>query len=200
VAGAGLSLDQTALRGNYSENGSVLLVTGDSVVRVQNSLIAGNDSHNNDLVRVLDGSSLAINSSTIAGNATGPVLLRLFSDNGANNLALFNSIVWQPGTTVLVGTPVDTVNSVCVNAHETESIVAVDDAPGFVDEAAGDYRLLASSANIDACADPFGVTTVDLLGRIRPADVGGDEGAGIFDRGAYELPDEIFADGFDIVI
>ncbi len=198
VAGAALSLDQTVLRGNYSANGSVLLVSAGSVARVQNSLIAENDAHQNDLVRVLDGSSLAMNESTIVGNATGSVLLRLFSDNGANHLALINSIVWEPGTTVLAATPVDTVSSVCVNAHETESIVAVDHAPGFVDEAAGDYRLLASSANIDACADPFGVPTVDILGRLRPADLGGDQGTGIFDRGAYELPDLIFADGFEV--
>ena len=196
VLDAGLSLDQTALRGNYSENGSVLLFTAGSVARVQNSLIAGNDAHNNNLVRVLDGSSLAVNSSTIAGNATGSTVLRLFSDSGANTLALFNSIIWQPETTVLVATPVDTITSVCVNAHETESIVAVDHDPGFVDAAAGDYRLLASSANIDACADPFSATTIDLLGRLRPTDLGEDHGDGDFDRGAYELPDLIFADGF----
>ena len=198
VTGAGLSLAQTALRGNDSGNGSVLLISTGSVARVQSSLIVGNDANQNDLVRVLDGSSLAITESTIAGNATGSVLLRLFSDNGANHVSLINSIVWEPGTTVLAATPADTVSSVCVNAHETESIIAVDHAPGFVDEAAGDYRILASSANIDACADPFGVPTVDLLGRLRPADLGGVAGTGIFDRGAYELPDLIFADGFEL--
>ena len=199
VSNAALALDQTVLRGNFAANGSVLLILGDSVARVQNSLIEGNDSNHNDLVRVLDGSSLALNSSTIVGNATGSTLLHLFSDGGANNLALFNGIIWQPGTVVLEATPIDSVNSVCMNAHETGSIIAVDHDPGFVDAAAGDYRLLASSANIDACADPFSVTTVDLLGRLRPADLGEDNGDGDFDRGAYELPDLIFADGFDVL-
>ena len=199
VANAGLALNQTVLRGNFAGNGSLLLLTGDSVARVQNSLIEGNDTNHNDLVRMLDGSSLALNSSTIAGNATGPVLLRLFSDNGANNLALFNSIIWQPDTTVLAATPADTVNSVCMNAHETESIDAVDHDPGFIDALASDYRLLSTSQNIDACADPFSEETDDLLGWVRPVDLGPDHGDGDFDRGAYELGDRIFADGFDVL-
>ncbi len=200
VAGASLTLLQTLVSANYSEGGSVLLVHDGSVVRIENSLIAANDANGFNLVRVIDGSSLAINSSTIAGNATGATLVRLFSDGGANNLFLGNSIVWQPDTTVLQDTLIDTVTSTCMNAHENLSIIAQTHDPGFVDAADGDYRLHAGSANIDACTDPFALQTVDILGRWRPTDLGPDHGSGDFDRGAYELPDRIFADGFDAAL
>lgn len=197
VSQAALTLNQAVLAGNHSGNGSALLLVG-SVARVENSLLRDNDGAGGALVRVLDGSSFVLNSSTVAGNATGPRVIELFSDNGANNLHLRNSIVWQPGTTVLAATPADTLASVCVNAHEATSIDALVHEPGFVDAAIGDYRLLAASPNIDACADPFaGVPMADLVGRQRPSDLGADHGDGDFDRGAYELSDRIFADGFD---
>lgn len=195
VAGAALTLRQTVLEGNHSGNGSVVLLVG-GVARVENSLLRGNDAAGGALVRVLDGSSFALNSSTVAGNATGPQLIELFSDNGANNLDLRNSIIWQPGTTVLAATPVDVLASTCMNAHEDTSIDALVHDPGFVD-AAGDFRLLAASPNIDACGNPFVGAIADLLGRERPTDLGADHGDGDFDRGAYELSDRIFADGFD---
>src|SRR5690606_1144034 len=94
-------------------------------------------------------------------------------------------------------TPVDTVSSVCMNAHEAESIDAVVHEPGFVDAEAGDYRLPAGSPNIDACGDPLTGPAPDLLGRARPVDLAPDAGEGDFDRGAWELPDRIFADGFE---
>lgn len=197
VSQSSLTLQQALLEDNYSGNGSVVLLF-DSVARVENSLLRANDGHSGALVRVLDGSSFVLNASTVAGNATGPQLIELFSEGGANNLHLRNSIVWQPGTTVLAATPADTLASVCMNAHEATSIDALVHDPGFVDAAAGDFRLLASSPNIDACADPFaGVPMADLLGRERPTDLGADHGDGDFDRGAHELGDRIFADGFD---
>jgi hypothetical protein len=197
---AGLTLQQTVVRGNYSGNGSVLLLANTTHARVENSLIHDNDSNHGDFVRMIDGSTLALNSSTLVGNATGPTLFGLFSDNGANQLTLRNSIVWQPGTNVVSATPADTIVSTCVNAHETQSIVALDHDPGFVDAAGDDYRLQAASANIDACADPFAVPSMDILGYTRPTDLPGSNGDGTFDRGAYELTDTIFADGFDLPI
>ena len=198
VSEAALTLRQTVLEDNFSNNGSTLLLVG-SASRIENSLLRGNDGGGGSgaLVRVLDGSSLVLNSSTVAGNAGGSTLIELFSDNGANNLHLRNSIIWQPGTSVLAATPADTVASVCVNAHENASIEALVHEPGFVDAPAGDYRLLATSPNIDACADPFAGPVADLLGRERPTDLAADHGDGDFDRGAYELGDFIFADGFD---
>lgn len=196
VSEAALTLRQTVVEDNYSNNGSTLLLV-DSVSRIENSLLRGNDGSGGALVRVLDGSSFVLNSSTVAGNTGGSTLIEMFSDGGANNLHLRNSIVWQPGTSVLAATPADTVASVCVNAHENATIEALVHEPGFVDASAGDYRLLAGSPNIDACADPFAGPVADLLGHQRPTDLGTDHGDGDFDRGPYELGDRIFADGFE---
>lgn len=199
VSDAALTLRHTVLEDNYSANGSTLLLVG-SVSRIENSLIRGNDGGSGGsgaLVRVLEGSSLVLNSSTVADNVGGSTLIELFSDTDPNNLHLRNSIIWQPGTNVLAAAPADTVASECVNAHENASIDALVHEPGFVDASAGDHRLRAASPNIDACADPFTETVPDLIGRARPVDLGADHGDGDFDRGAYELGDLIFADGFD---
>jgi hypothetical protein len=193
-----LALQQTVVSDNFAHNGSVFLLFDHSIARVENSLVRGNDGNGGDLIRVLDGSVFTLNSSTLAGNTTGPWLINLFSDNGANTLTLRNSILWQPSTLVLSATAVDTVTSDCVNAHEHVSIDALDHDPGFMNAAGGDYRLLPSSPNIDACADPFALPTDDILGLVRPTDLAPDQGGGAFDRGAYELPDLIFADGFDL--
>ncbi|RYD16220.1 MAG: hypothetical protein EOP90_05360 [Lysobacteraceae bacterium] len=196
VSQGSLALRQVLLDDNYSANGSVLLLY-DGTVRIENSLLRGNDAGSGALVRMLDDSSFVLNSSTVAGNTTGASLFELFSEGGANNLHFRNSIIWQPDTTVVVPTPVDVVSGACLNAHEQASIDALVHDPGFVDAAAGDYRLHAASPNVDACADPFAGPVADLLGRERPTDLGPDHGEGDFDRGAYELGDRIFADGFE---
>ena len=74
-------------------------------------------------------------------------------------------------------------------------VVQVD--PGFVDPAAGDFRLFADSPLIDIgcrpaqCAD---LPDIDLQGLGRPQGDGYDMGAY---EGGYGLSDLIFADGFD---
>jgi len=188
-----LALGNTAITDNYSGQGSTLqLIATNS--RIENSLLARNDNGTGELVRLAAGSNLGLNASTITDNTTGDAVFRTFPAEGANNLVLLNSIIWQPGSDVLDATQVDTSQSTCVNAHEAESIGAVTHEPGFVDASAGNYRLHATSSNIDACDDPFfGASAVDILGRARPADLGNVYANGIHDRGAFELPDRIFA-------
>ncbi len=186
-----LQLANTAITDNDAGvNNASTFTLSDTVTRIENSLLAGNVA-NGELFRILAGTNLAINASTIAGNTIDDDIIKTFSGVAANNVVLFNSIIWQPGNTVLADTDIDTSQSTCVNAHEDTSIGAVIHDPGFVDAAGGNYRLHASSSNIDACDDSFfGATVVDILGQSRPADLG--DANGIHDRGAYELPDRIF--------
>ncbi len=75
----------------------------------------------------------------------------------------------------------------------------MDEAPGFVDAAGGDYRLLADSACVDA-GDPNWAAkpgATDLAGNPRIADGDGD-GTPVSDVGAYELqpcPGDVNGDG-----
>ncbi len=196
--GSSLTLQHTVLEGNFANLGSQILLANGSGSRIDNSLFHGNDSNGGDLLRVTNDSSLVLNSVTVADNVIGSILIQLLSSGGGNNLNLRNSIFWQPGTAVLAATAADTVAVTCLNAHEDVSLPALTHAPGFVDAAAGNYRLLAATPNIDACVDSFaGVPVVDILGEPRPVDLGYDNGDGNFDRGAYELSDLIFADDFD---
>jgi hypothetical protein len=84
-----------------------------------------------------------------------------------------------------------------MNAHESASITAVTDAPGFI--AADDYRLDLDSINLDACSDPLSGGYIDLIGTPRP--VGLIVPGVPFDRGAFErrnlFPNAVFADGFE---
>lgn len=192
VSEGSLALGHVHVVGNVSANGSVILLT-DSIARIEHSLLEGNDAQGGELARLIDGSNLALVASTIAGNTTGSTLFRAFSDGGANNLFLRAGIIWQPGTTVYERTPIDTLHGACMNAHEATSIDASMHDPGFVDAAAGNYRLHVLSPNVDACVDPYAAASVDVLGVPRPVDLGDRPGEGDFDRGAYELPDRLFA-------
>ena len=87
-----------------------------------------------------------------------------------------------------------------MNAHAGAGIDdAVTDDPAFVDPDNGDFRLRADSPNVDACADVAalgqGAIHVDIGGTVRPIALGNPVTP--FDRGAHELRDIIFADGFD---
>jgi hypothetical protein len=87
-----------------------------------------------------------------------------------------------------------------MNVHAGAGIDGVTTDPGFVDAAHGDFRLRTDSPNVDACTDTAAVsgtgeTHVDVAGHPRPQSPMGSPTP--FDRGAHELADLIFADGFD---
>lgn len=205
---ASLNLDQTEITGNVTQvfGQATLQIDGDSVVRISNSLIHGNDSGPGWLLH-MDGpdSTVNITASTVVGNATGNTLIRVDSGDNESTLGLRNGIVWQPGTTILDAGDNDTIVSQCMNAHENGSINAQDHDPGFRSPESGDYRLRLDSPNVDACIEPFpGAEASDLLGIARPENLGMSQPAvaGVvlvtpYDRGAYELTDLIFADGFE---
>ncbi len=179
-------------------------------MRIGNSLIHGNDSGLGGIVQIDGGGShFGFNGSTIAGNSTGSPLIRVSASDGSTQLTFINGIIWQPGTTVVSAIAGDSVTGTCMNAHENSSVNALTHDPAFANPAAGNYSLHVSSPNIDTCTDSFAGTGRDILGRFRPIDMGlGNHAAepnsrGVvnpdsMDRGAYEISDRIFADGFDL--
>ncbi len=197
VGQATFDLRQTRVADNWSANGGAIVLS-ESDSRIESSLIEGNICELGELIRIIQ-SHVNLVGNTIVGNVNSPTLIRTFAATPANIVNLHNNIIWQPGTTILASQEDDDVNAVCNNSHETASIPGLDHDPDFLDPDNGDYRLHASSANVDACTgNPFPETTrPDLLGHTRPIQLPGlGAGAGRHDRGAMELPREILRSHF----
>ena len=150
--------------------------------RVLDSLISGNQTPGALIRTDDDDSPLVLDRVTIAGNAIGgPAVI---THNAS--VTLRNSIVHQPGTTVMSGSGTRTVSDVLAN--ETGSIgngfrLLVAD-PRFVDPEGGDFRLQAASPAVDFAPEVGGR---DLAAQLR------DRGLelvpdryGVSDLGAFE--------------
>ncbi|HEY6940228.1 hypothetical protein [Dokdonella sp.] len=193
---------QTDVAGNASHTGqSLVRLDGHSGVRVVDSLVHDNDAGAGRLI-VLYGSDnlFTLGASTVVGNATLSPLVDVRESGGAAALHFDRSVVWQPGVLVQDTNAGETVSSTCMNVHAGAGIDGVTTDPGFVDAATGDFRLRADSTNVDACADTAaaagtGASHVDVAGHPRPQSATGSPTP--FDRGAHELVDLVFADGFD---
>lgn len=196
VNGAALELRHTQLSGNGAGGRSLILASNVSDVVLESSLLTGNDSGGSDLIRLVSGNSFVLRASTIAGNLSGPIL-RSFTTTGDNYIDVLASILWQPGSRVYWPDVADILVTDCLNAHDAADLPAATHDPGFIDAAAGDFRLLGDSANVDACADPFGAPAVDLFGIARPFGLDHIAGPGPADRGALELGDLLFEHDFE---
>lgn len=154
------------------------------------------------LVRQLNGEGMLLGSgaegyiygSTFVNNAFSSDI-RL-ADSG-NTLDVQDSIFWDAPAAVLSGAGNGMVTGINNNAHDISALpdsVAVD--PGFVDAASGNYRLRGDSPNVDTRTPPPSPYGVDIEGNPRRFNLYPDNG-GIQDRGAFELGDHIFDDGFE---
>jgi hypothetical protein len=129
---------------------------------------------------VTNGGSLTAGNLTVTGQTSGGVALHEWS----GTLRLENSIVWS--NTGEGGFEVDTQTT--DPEISSENLIGVD--PGFVDAAAGDYRLSSSSVATDAGDSTFAsVGPYDLDHAPRVAFVDVDLGA--YERGA------LFGDDFE---
>jgi len=167
--------------------------------------IGGGDSQSDVAVAFEMGASAGvvayINNNTIAGNMQsknsiyGPVGVLLSGSAGfdlANNIIRNDgaSDVWASGSPPPAVTfDRDDIHSYLNIAPQTGA-KTIDKDPLFMDSANGNYRLLPSSPAVERGdnSPPGGTRTVDLDGNPRIV--------GVVDLGAYELPDSIFADGF----
>ena len=194
------SLSQTVVDGNLADGlaDAAFVLTGTSILRIEHSLL--HDNLGGALLS-LDGMNVlaSLNASTVAGNVLeGPIVRFTSTTMGTAVANLGHSILWQPGDPVVMqgGAGGNTVNATCLNSHDDAVVPAALHDPGFVDAAGGDYRLHASSANVDACAEPVPGGSVDLVGTPRPIAL--SAGPQHFDRGALELTDELFRYDFEL--
>lgn len=169
--------------------GSLLQVTGNQYqggsAAVTDSLVVGNQTPGVLFRTELPDARLYLGGLTVAGNAVGfgSVIL---NDGPAS---LYGSVVSQPGISVFGGTGSRTVSYVVAN--ETASLGGSATVLGgdarFIDPAAGDYRLGASSPAVDFAPGSSG--DADLAGTSRGIDLSVvQDRFGTTDLGAFERP------------
>ncbi len=176
-----IDINRTEITGNRA--GFALHATGDSRVNVLNTLWAGNIT-NNQLIRTTDDVDIVLESSTFAGNAIGGP--QVMSTDGS--FTMQRSILWQPGKTSLAHSGSKTVDNVLTSERLSmdggSTPYVIEDAPRFIDEARGDYRLRAASVAVDFAATGAGD---DLLGLQRAIDLPIKQNRmGSADLGAFE--------------
>lgn len=196
----------------YAANGAVVILRRleiDSPVDASvGSVVAGNGGGIHTLIelygvlmdrlradaalQVADHAVVVAADLTLAGNH---VSSDFALQGNSTSLNLQHSIVWDTGAVAVTG--LGSVYSLDNNSYDTSTLPGMDFDPGFADPASDDFHLRADSLNVDAYTPMAYTDSVDLDGNPRPYDLAPDNG-GIFDRGAYELGDEIFADGFDM--
>jgi hypothetical protein len=166
---------------------------------------------NNILMHGMSGEGVVL-----GDGAMGVVQFATFTDNafssdlrlgaGTTTLYVQYSIFWDAPASVLVGGASGVnVSDYCNNVHENGSLPGVTDDPRFVDAAAQNYRLRGDSPDVDACAylktsqgiDGTFLLILDVDGGFRPIDLYPSNGDGPYDRGAHELQDPVFANGFE---
>lgn len=210
VADAGVSavIRQTRIHGNTNQSsseGSVAGVNGGTLT-LEGDFVYGNSG--TELFRVTNGGDLIVAWSTLSDNSASsgdPALIRLrANDSEPPSLSLLSNIVWNPGRDVLsinqtfgssYSTKID-----CVISNELATLTGhsrsfIDD-PEFIDPAADDYHLQVSSPAIDACDDTNSPVVADIDGDPRGLDFG-SVSAQVFDIGADEIWDRLFADRFE---
>lgn len=179
--------------------------TARTAVRLRNALVFGNSASTNNLMGFRN-TDFRLLSSTIADNASG---LATIIDLGGSTIRLTASLLVDPVTSVLAAPLGTSLTTNCLIAQENVSLLphggnAVVTPPGFVNPAAGNYRLSSQSNALDRCADVNGdLPLLDITGSKRPIDLPLPNVAGPWDVGAYETqaggqgPDLIFANGFE---
>lgn len=138
-------IDSALFSGNTSLGyGGALYVYSDSTCTVINTIITGNDSHQEgDGLRAAGDSRVQLlHCTVVSNNEEGITAL----ENA--ELSLTNCIVW--GHSVLEITTNKTVHSCDVDGGYPGGSAIMDSNPQFVDPAAMDFRLLASSPCIHA--------------------------------------------------
>jgi hypothetical protein len=179
-----LVADRVTVTGNRAGNGGGFHLSANSVFTLTNNLVAQNDANYGGSLDIWQSAGMLVNN-TFAHNTakieTGGI--RAFGLLPTQTLTITNTILWGNGGDDLEG------SGYVVSYSDVEEGVAgignfsLD--PLFVNAAAGDYHLRASSPCIDT-GTSVGTPPIDLDGNPRPVD-GDLDGFPEWDIGTYEF-------------
>lgn len=155
------------VRNNTGKN-LILASGGSGTVGAANAVIGSNTAGDKLIER--HGGNFTLIDTTLAGNTIGGLTV---IDGGNANVKLTNSILWQPGKTLLsyIGGTYAGSHLVASESFNLGPMVTVFD-PRFNDPAHGDYGLRAGSDAVDfSLVDSAPAAAVDALGQPRNIDL-----------------------------
>lgn len=186
-AGSDMSVVRGGIAIEGNRGGRLIEAGGDTLIGLNNALVADNESSSN-LIRQGGDGLIRISDVTLAGNAVGAAQVIAQGDGLFN---LYRSILWQPGKTLLQCSGCDKTFATSIvsergslDGGNSTELVAQD--PRFLDPAHGDYRPAAGSPAVDHAPIVAG-DDKDLLGQPRDVDLAcRADYRGRRDIGAYE--------------
>lgn len=209
MVGGKLVVRGSYLERNSAQRGSAITVqSGNARVEVHNSVVAENqDGESVFLVRQPTAGGpdfrahLLLSQSTVTRNLNAT---RVIEINDPGTVRVSHSIIQETAAMPVFDRPAAYLPETdCSMLHEIASAGSVDphtfafSMPGFVDAAAGDYRLRPTSEATDRCPANAGNAPFDFEGDPRPLDGPLPNFPGPYDIGFDEYSDRIFADGFE---
>jgi hypothetical protein len=213
-SGSHADIAQTIVRGNTAQDGSAVYVDDGTILNLESVLVTGNQSNDSSgggkTIRTnfsATAPQVRIAYATFAGNydmSNGTnYLAQDIQAKGGTQLSIFSSAFYDnldvgASSSFTDDCVVGSFNN-STSAYGTYTRKLVTSTPGFVDAAAGDYRLQGSSALNDYCdssAYVAGYRDIQLTPRCQD-DPGKTNTYGSCDVGAYEYSDRIFGNGFE---
>jgi len=207
-----IDITGTYFENNRADHGTVLYLTHTNYTKIEGSIFVGNgdggdaDFLDQNVFFLRNDAVARISYSTFADNN---IVATTFSQSENAQLKLYSSIVYDPNSGNIFNSGEYFKHINCLIAHEDQSFntnpndfVTVAD-PMFVDPDNGNYHIdVDTSPAVDYCTDTIAFaehTDIDnqLRGLDNPNVINNPDTNGIFDIGADEAYDLIFANGFE---
>lgn len=186
--------------GGANGRGGAVFHEGSTAAWMENSIFWNNEATQWGASAYISGTTLTLRHTTHYGDvASGGAASVVFSiSGGASRLNLHNSIIWAQSDVAMGGAGTQNVTHCNIQGGWPGAGNIGDDSedtPDFADAAAGDFRLLAGSAGIDAgdAAKVLGEYPVDYDGNPRALDDPDTADSGVallgiaVDMGAFEF-------------
>lgn len=210
VADAVAQVWMTRIEGNHADSGgsAYFALNNEAVLASESNVIVKNTGAST--VEISPGSGAPprvarvwLLADTIADNSGGGAVINA---NAEGHVTLGRTIVHAvPSLPVLLRAgPLSNAEMHCNVFHsqagvssDYDTLTSFTATPGFVDAAAGNYRLRPDAWAIDRCPANGDFLPIDHAFSVRPVDSPLGDIAGPFDVGAHEWTPMLFADGFE---